>query len=105
MPYIVAEPCVDVLDRACIEQCPVDCIYEGNRMMYINPVECIDCGACESACPQGAIFYAPDLPARFAQFAAATEEFFGEIGNPGGAEMTGRVGKDAAMVAALPAKA
>ncbi len=71
-------------------------------MMYINPTECIDCGACESACPQGAIFYAPDLPEKWSQFAGATTEFFDEVGNPGGAELTGRIGKDAALVASLP---
>lgn len=45
MTYVIAEPCVDVLDRSCVEECPVDCIYEGSRMLYIQPDECIDCGA------------------------------------------------------------
>ncbi|WP_264005705.1 indolepyruvate ferredoxin oxidoreductase subunit alpha, partial [Mycolicibacterium sphagni] len=45
--YVIAEPCVDVKDKACIEECPVDCIYEGARMLYIHPDECVDCGACE----------------------------------------------------------
>src|SRR5260370_23612047 len=45
--YIIAQPCVDVLDKSCIEECPVDCIYEGERMLYIHPDECVDCGACE----------------------------------------------------------
>ena len=54
MTYIIAEPCVDVLDKACIEECPVDCIYEGNRMLYIHPDECVDCGACEPG--NGAVF-------------------------------------------------
>ena len=35
MTYVIGEPCVDVLDRACVEECPVDCIYEGERMLYI----------------------------------------------------------------------
>lgn len=104
MSYVVAEPCVDVLDRACVETCPVDCIYEGDRMMYIQPAECIDCGACESACPQGAIFYTPDLPEKWSAFNEATEEFFAEVGSPGGAELVGRTGKDAAFVAALPVR-
>ena len=47
MTYIITQPCVDVLDKACIEECPVDCIYEGERMLYIHPDECVDCGACE----------------------------------------------------------
>jgi NAD-dependent dihydropyrimidine dehydrogenase PreA subunit len=37
--YLIAEPCVDIKDKACIEECPVDCIYEGERMLYIHPDE------------------------------------------------------------------
>ena len=51
MTYVIAEPCVDVKDKSCIEECPVDCIYEGSRMLYIQPDECVDCGACEPVCP------------------------------------------------------
>ena len=47
MTYVIGEACVDVLDRACVEECPVDCIYEGERMLYIHPDERVDCGACE----------------------------------------------------------
>jgi len=53
--YTIAEPCVDIKDKACIEECPVDCIYEGARMLYIHPDECVDCGACEPVCPVEAI--------------------------------------------------
>ena len=35
MTYVIALPCVDVKDKACIDECPVDCIYEGERMLYI----------------------------------------------------------------------
>ena len=45
MPFIIGSPCIDVRDRSCIEECPVDCIYEGERMLYIHPDECVDCGA------------------------------------------------------------
>ena len=62
MTYTIAEPCIDVLDRACVDECPVDCIYEGPRMLYIQPDECVDCGACEPACPVTAIFYEDDVP-------------------------------------------
>lgn len=61
MTYVIAEPCIDVMDKACIEECPVDCIYEGPRMLYIHPDECVDCGACEPVCPVEAIFYQDDL--------------------------------------------
>ena len=64
MTYVIALPCVDLLDKACIEECPVDCIYEGERMLYIHPDECVDCGACEPVCPVEAIFYEDDVPER-----------------------------------------
>ena len=54
--YTIAEPCVDVMDKSCVEECPVACIYEGGRMLYINPDECVACGACEPGCPVEAIF-------------------------------------------------
>ena len=62
MTYTICEPCIDVKDRACVDECPVDCIYEGGRMLYIQPDECVDCGACEPACPVTAIFYEDDVP-------------------------------------------
>ncbi|MDQ1663813.1 MAG: hypothetical protein QOJ68_3793, partial [Blastococcus sp.] len=51
MPYVIGAECIDVNDMSCVEECPVDCIYEGDRKLYINPKECIDCGACEPVCP------------------------------------------------------
>ncbi|MGH2696562.1 MAG: indolepyruvate ferredoxin oxidoreductase subunit alpha, partial [Actinomycetota bacterium] len=51
MTYVIAETCIDVKDRACVDECPVDCIYEGGRMLYIQPDECVDCAACEPVCP------------------------------------------------------
>ena len=68
MTYVIAEPCVDLLDKACIEECPVDCIYEGGRMLYIHPDECVDCGACEPVCPVEAIFYEDDLPEKWRDY-------------------------------------
>jgi NAD-dependent dihydropyrimidine dehydrogenase PreA subunit len=71
MTYVIADPCIDVLDSACVEVCPVDCIvYEQgvDRKLYIDPDECIDCGACEPACPVTAIFAEEDLPQNQAHF-------------------------------------
>ena len=65
MTYVIADPCIDVLDRSCVEVCPVDCIHdeEGvDRKLYIDPDECIDCGACEPVCPVTAIFAEDDVP-------------------------------------------
>lgn len=85
MPYVVAEPCVDVLDRACVDECPVDCIYQGDRMAYIQPDECVDCGACEPVCPVEAVFYSDDLPEHWSAFTGINAGFFASIGSPGGA--------------------
>ena len=66
MAYIIAEPCLDVKDKACVEVCPVDCIHptdgEGEQLLFIDPDECIDCGACEPECPVEAIFAEEDMP-------------------------------------------
>jgi NAD-dependent dihydropyrimidine dehydrogenase PreA subunit len=105
MTYVIALPCVDVKDRACIEECPVDCIYEGDRMLYIHPDECIDCGACEPVCPVEAIFFDDDVPQRWEHYVTVNAEFFAEVGSPLGAHKVGVVGKDHPVVAALPAQA
>lgn len=85
MPYVITDACVDVKDKSCIQECPVDCIYEGNRMLYINALECIDCGACEPACPVDAIYYEDDLPESKKEFKEISKEFFDTMGNLGGA--------------------
>ena len=52
MTYIIGQPCVDVKDGACVDVCPVDCIYttDEDNMYFINPDECIDCAACGTPC-------------------------------------------------------
>ena len=80
MTYVIAEPCVDLLDKACIEECPVDCIYEGGRMLYIHPDECVDCGACEPVCPVEAIYYEDDVPDQWSAYTKANVDFFDELG-------------------------
>ena len=65
MAYVIAEPCIDELDQSCVAVCPVDCIKfaEGiDRKAYIDPDECIDCGACQPECPVNAIFPADEVP-------------------------------------------
>ena len=100
--YVIALPCVDVKDRACVDECPVDCIYEGDRMLYIHPDECVDCGACEPVCPVEAIYYEDDTPEQWADYYKANVEFFDDIGSPGGAAKIGVIHKDHPIVAALP---
>ncbi|KRA31095.1 MULTISPECIES: ferredoxin [unclassified Nocardioides] len=85
MTYVIAEPCIDLKDRACVDECPVDCIYEGKRMLYIHPDECVDCGACEPVCPVEAIFYEDDLSDETQAYIAINADFFAHVGSPGGA--------------------
>lgn len=113
MPYVIAEPCIDVLDRTCLDECPVDCIYEGERARYINPDECVDCGACEPVCPVEAIYYVDDLPPQWSQHLEDNARFFAEvlqgrsepIGSPGGAAGAGAFGVDTPLVAGAPRRA
>ena len=76
MAYIIAEPCINVKDKACVEVCPVDCIYEGETMLYIHPDECIDCGNCAGICAQSAIYPEADLPVDKAEFAEKNRAYF-----------------------------
>ncbi len=70
--YVITDPCIDVMDKSCIEVCPVDCIHtsEDDRICYIDPFECISCNLCLPACPVGAIFTDDNIP-------AAAEPFIG----------------------------
>ncbi len=105
MTYIITQACVDVLDKTCIGECPVDCIYEGERMLYIHPDECVDCGACEPVCPVDAIYFEDDLPAEWLAFHRVNVEFFTYLGSPGGASSTGKIHSDHPIVASLPPQA
>ena len=79
MTYIITTPCVDVQDQSCVEVCPVDCIYfdEGeDRMLYIQPDECIDCGACEPECPVEAIFEESEVPEEWNKYIKINAKWF-----------------------------
>ena len=76
MPYVIAGPASTCMDRSCIEECPVDCIYEGDRKLYINPRECIDCGACEPVCPVEAITQDRRVARTTIDFVADNKQFF-----------------------------
>jgi NAD-dependent dihydropyrimidine dehydrogenase PreA subunit len=103
--YIITQACVDLLDKTCIGECPVDCIYEGERMLYIHPDECVDCGACEPVCPVDAIFFEADLPGEWQDYHRVNTEFFTHLGSPGGASSVGKIHSDHPIVAALPPQA
>ncbi len=85
MAYVIAEPCIGTKDTACVDACPVDCIHPkkedpkfgAEELIYIDPVECIDCGACVPVCPVSAIFALDDLPEKWADFAQKNAVYFG----------------------------
>ena len=84
MTYIIAEPCIGTKDTACVDACPVDCIhpkddeedFEVEEMLYIDPEECIDCGACVPVCPVSAIFAEEDLPDEWMDFIEINAEYY-----------------------------
>jgi NAD-dependent dihydropyrimidine dehydrogenase PreA subunit len=81
----IAEPCIGTKDSACVDACPVDCIHpkkdeDGHAdadQLFIDPVECIDCGACVPACPVSAIFAQDDLPEKWASYTEKNAAHFG----------------------------
>jgi NAD-dependent dihydropyrimidine dehydrogenase PreA subunit len=83
VPYVITEPCINTKDRACVDVCPVDCIYEDEKMLYIHPDECIDCGACEPECPVSAIFPEEDVPDDMKAYIALNREVFQRPTPPG----------------------
>jgi len=112
MAFPIGTACVDAMDRSCTEVCPVDCSYLGARKLYINPVECTDCGACEPECPVQAIYIDDDVAPQDAWLIADNADFFATVlsgctqpvGNPGGAKKRGALGADTSRIAALPVK-
>jgi NAD-dependent dihydropyrimidine dehydrogenase PreA subunit len=87
MAYVIAEPCIGTKDTACVDVCPVDCIhprkdeaeFEAAKQLFINPDECIDCGACVPVCPVTAIFAMEDLPEKWAEYAKTNAEYFKKV--------------------------
>ena len=78
MTHVIAQPCIDVKDKACVNVCPVDCIHgkDEDQQLYINPSDCIDCTLCVDACPVNAIFAEEDLPAEWKHFAKVNGDYF-----------------------------
>jgi len=78
MTYVITSACIDVRDRSCIEVCPVDCIHfeDEDRMCFVDPVACIDCGVCVGACPVAAIYDEKELAPEDARFKALNARWF-----------------------------
>ena len=99
MAFIITDPCVGTCDTACVPVCPVNCIHgpidpvgEGaevdehrndtawllGKQLYIDPDECIDCGACEPECPVDAIYDEDDVPEKWEKYIEINADFFKE---------------------------
>ncbi len=82
MAYVITDTCIK--DNLCSDSCPSDAIHptkdeptwEAAAQIYINPAECLDCGACVAECPSNSIFSVDELPADKAEAAAENAEFF-----------------------------
>src|SRR5437764_15496803 len=77
MTYVIVEPCIGTKNASCVDVCPVSCIYESEDMYYINPDECIECGACEPECPVNAIFHESAVPDEWKNFIQRNRELSG----------------------------
>ncbi len=73
MTYVVTEDCIKCKHMDCVEVCPVDCFYEGENMLVIDPEECIDCGVCEPECPPEAIL--PDTESEAEKWLELNKEY------------------------------
>jgi len=84
MAYVIAESCIGTKDTACVDACPCDCIhprkdepgFSSAAQLYIDPVECIDCGACVPACPVSAIFHSEDLSEQWKKYEEINANFY-----------------------------
>jgi NAD-dependent dihydropyrimidine dehydrogenase PreA subunit len=84
MTYVITNPCIGVKDASCVDVCPVDCIhpspnepgFEEAQQLHISPDECIDCGACEPACPVTAIFEESAVPEEWKSYIKVNADFF-----------------------------
>jgi ferredoxin len=78
MTYVIAQPCIGVKDKACIDVCPMDCIHgtDSDAMLYIDPEDCIDCGACVPPCPVDAIFPDNEVPEQWRDYTRINADYF-----------------------------
>jgi len=84
MTYVITQPCIGEKDASCVLACPVDAIHPGpdearhgeHDQLYIDPAECIDCGACEPNCPHDAIYQDHEVPTEWGDYVRINAEFF-----------------------------
>lgn len=74
MAYVVTEPCFGCKYTDCVVVCPCDCFHEGEKMLFIDPIHCIDCDACRPECPVDAIFQEDDVPNAWREYVSLNAE-------------------------------
>lgn len=74
MTHVVCKPCYECKYTDCVVVCPVECFYEGEKMLYIHPDECIDCEACVPECPVEAIFLDENVPEEWKEYTPLNAE-------------------------------
>jgi ferredoxin len=79
MTFIVTENCKRCRFTDCVAVCPVDCFHADDEMLYIDPDECIDCGACVPACPVEAIFALDETPEKWTSFIPLNAQYYEKI--------------------------
>jgi NAD-dependent dihydropyrimidine dehydrogenase PreA subunit len=78
MAYVITSACIGTKDKSCVEVCPVDCIHgkDEDPQLYIDPEECIDCGACVPECPVEAIYAEDEVPEDQKQYIEINRNYF-----------------------------
>lgn len=76
MAFVITSPCIDEQAADCLDVCPVDCIEKGEDQYLIDPSICIDCGACETACPVEAIFHEDELQKEEQSFLEKAKKYY-----------------------------
>jgi len=84
MTHVVCEPCYDCKYTDCCVVCPVECFYQDDMMLYIDPIDCIDCEACVPECPVEAIFVEANVPAQWANWTQVNADKCAELKPAGG---------------------
>jgi ferredoxin len=74
MAFVVTEPCHGCKYTDCVAVCPCECFHEGEKMLYIDPQDCIDCEACVPECPVEAIFHEDAVPQKWRSYIALNAE-------------------------------
>ncbi len=74
--YVITEPCIGAKDGSCTRVCPVECISPGDDQYYINPDECVECGACVPVCPVNAVFNEAVVPPVWKAYVDKNAAFF-----------------------------